>query len=506
MTPDELRRPWREGQPSTFLSRGVLGGLVALTWLLTLPRLVPSTFGDHGSFVSVAERLRAGDRLFVDVWDNKDPLFYYSLALVREITPYGDMLLEIAWLALASAATVGIARVVGVPGRGATLTGWVVTPVLLTGAAYTPGMTHLPGIAVTLLIFACALHGKWQSAGALMAILLLLKLILIPIALVLALSVAAWPPQPLGRLGRAFLTFLGTAALFMGLLVLRGESHGYLSTQLGNVHYAGGSVAESRWGESVGHLLRVAPINAWGGALTILASIVALTIIGAPARSPLGDRSSARTVLWRAVVASLATAIMVLGLTGLWIHHLQVLYVPGVLSLLLLATWPAIYSLGAVRVTTSLLLFGYLIGGAVHPYWYLEDVRTAGSRLTSLAGPSSEARELLKLAPKGDYARLGTNDIGAHARGLESWTLACRNFQQYPFDPPSSLEDVTACLRSVDAVIVSSSLAPEPSQPSWNSFVARARDSLDRYFTCKRTGFGRVCTRGLSSSLGRQPG
>ena len=52
---------------------------VVLAWVVALPRLVPSTFGDHGTFVSVAERLLAGDRLYVDVWDNKDPLFYLSL-------------------------------------------------------------------------------------------------------------------------------------------------------------------------------------------------------------------------------------------------------------------------------------------------------------------------------------------------------------------------------------------------------------------------------------------
>src|SRR5690242_21618277 len=48
--------------------------LVVIAWAVALPRLVPSTFGDHGTYASVAERLIAGDRLYVDVWDNKDPL------------------------------------------------------------------------------------------------------------------------------------------------------------------------------------------------------------------------------------------------------------------------------------------------------------------------------------------------------------------------------------------------------------------------------------------------
>ena len=71
---------------------------VVIAWAVALPRLVPSTFGDHGTYASVAERLIAGDRLYVDVWDNKDPLFYYALALGRLVSPLADVALEILWV------------------------------------------------------------------------------------------------------------------------------------------------------------------------------------------------------------------------------------------------------------------------------------------------------------------------------------------------------------------------------------------------------------------------
>ena len=53
------------------------GGYAAL---LVVVRGRPSLESDAGIFLSVAGRLLDGDRLYVDVLDNKDPLFYYSHA------------------------------------------------------------------------------------------------------------------------------------------------------------------------------------------------------------------------------------------------------------------------------------------------------------------------------------------------------------------------------------------------------------------------------------------
>src|SRR4029453_4429418 len=41
----------------------------------------PTTNSDTGIFLSVAGRLLDGDRLYRDVFDNKDPLFYFSQSL-----------------------------------------------------------------------------------------------------------------------------------------------------------------------------------------------------------------------------------------------------------------------------------------------------------------------------------------------------------------------------------------------------------------------------------------
>ena len=67
----------------------VVSVLVTLTWLLlalfTIPRAISRDVGDYGFFTGIAERLRAGDVLYVQVWDNKDPLVFYALAMARTL-------------------------------------------------------------------------------------------------------------------------------------------------------------------------------------------------------------------------------------------------------------------------------------------------------------------------------------------------------------------------------------------------------------------------------------
>ena len=61
---------------------GVAVGVLALGLglVLVLLRGDPYVASDQGVFLSVAGRMLDGDRLYSDVLDNKDPLFYYTYA------------------------------------------------------------------------------------------------------------------------------------------------------------------------------------------------------------------------------------------------------------------------------------------------------------------------------------------------------------------------------------------------------------------------------------------
>jgi hypothetical protein len=464
---------------------------VLSAWLAAGPRLVPSSAGDHGTFVSVAERLRAGDRLYADVWDNKDPLFYYLLALARSVSEHGDLLLEAAWLVVACTACHRLAHVIGLPGRQCVVVAWAAVPLLLTGSAYTAGLTHLPAIALSLCVLAAGLDRRWVLAGTCLSLVVLLKLVLVPLALLL-LVLAWWRDRRLAAALRVAVGVTLVLAPASAVMAARGELDGYLNMLLSNVDYAqGDGLVTSRWGSTVGHLLRVAPEDGTGGTVTTAAGILlVLLIVG------IGSGEKDARLLHRAAATTLGLAVLTLAATGLWPGHAQVLYVPGVLVTLALAAHLARHVGGtSLRATAILVLAAFVIGGAPHPVAYVDSIRTVGRSMRSLEGPSEPARALLETATTGRYARLGSNDLEAHARGLGAWQLACPRFHQYPFDPPTTFDDTVDCLHRADAVIVSRSFVPLDGHEHWNLFVQRARTELDRDFRCRATHFGELCTK-----------
>ncbi len=77
------------------------GLLLVITWVvviaITVPQaqsIGPQPNGDYGFFTAVAERLVAGDRLYVDIWDNKDTLFNGFVTLSSLVNPVLPFVLD----------------------------------------------------------------------------------------------------------------------------------------------------------------------------------------------------------------------------------------------------------------------------------------------------------------------------------------------------------------------------------------------------------------------------
>ena len=230
-------------------SLAVLGTF--LTWCLVLPRLVPGTVGDHGTYASVAERILAGDRLYVDVSANKDPLFYNLLALGRLLSPLADVALEVLWVLAAGLAVLVLARSVSVRQTVAAVIAFAGVPLVLTGAAYEPGMTHLPGVALTLVSLALAARSRWYLAGGIVVAVFFAKLILVPVAVVALVGVAAHRRAWADLLRAAAAAVVGTLA-GVGALWARGELQGWIDSFGYNARYARGELTESRYGGGIG--------------------------------------------------------------------------------------------------------------------------------------------------------------------------------------------------------------------------------------------------------------
>ncbi|MGB3571044.1 MAG: hypothetical protein WBA01_03315, partial [Phormidesmis sp.] len=128
------------------VNRVIIGLMMATFFSICFTsRLIPAPFVDRAVFVSVAEYLLSGDRLYTDVYENKDPLFFYAVAVQRLLGPAAEYLFELLLIAVSAVSAYAIACVAdraGISDRvrsGKVLL--IAVPLLLTGVFWLPGYT-----------------------------------------------------------------------------------------------------------------------------------------------------------------------------------------------------------------------------------------------------------------------------------------------------------------------------------------------------------------------------
>lgn len=476
----------------------MFAGLVAvlLVWVALLPRITPVVESDRGIFVSVAARLLDGDRLYNDVWDNKDPFFYYTVLPGRIFGPVADTMAEMAWLVVACLSISAIVKSETTPVLRLVVA-FLATPVILTANAYLPGYTELPGVAVCLAVAALALRRRPFLAGILVGVLIYLKLIYLPVALVLAVSQLVFQ-----RDVRGLARFTGGGLLSAGIgavtLIAQGEFKAYLHALTMNVQYATGPIVGGPWA-ALGHLELAMTRSSEIEIATAAVIVVGVVLLAKLKRIELDPAQ--KQLVWLSALATMS-CLAVLAVTGLWEHHALLLHVPALLALSLLATVTG----NAVRPQTQdrrmqvksallsaaavVLLIGVpAVPNLVRAWHGLPGVWAKDT------GQPPEARALLMLGPGGEYARLGENDDEGHAAGLpSSWDLACPRFHQYPFESTAVLNDVLQCAAQSPVLVVSPSLAPETGWADWNNFVSATEQLIATRYECRRSAQIRVCT------------
>lgn len=464
--------------------------LVILAWILVLARAIPGRDGDRGVFASMAERLAAGDVLYVDSWDNKEPLFYLTLALGRLVAPQMDVLIEVLWLLLGALSAWAILRSQNVSGPMAALVGLGLAPLVITGPVYLAGFSHLPGIVLVLASYALLANGRTTWAGVLLPVLIAFKVVMVPlvvaVVLVWVLRRQDWSAFRQYGVGAAL-----SGVALVGLLALRGELVGFFELLVSNVGYSQSPISDAY---QVPLWVHLEPVMS-GPAVAILSgSILALAITRLAA-------TRAATELWWVTTATLVASLAVVAASGLWPHHGQVLYVPAVLALLLLtAAIPKARDLTAVSVVLSLAA-AVMLSGAPSLRATVDSVLSARSTWLDLSRTAASTSALLAIAPDGgSYARLGKNTDDSHAQGLREFSHPCHQWVQYTYDIPSTLENLPDCLPAVDYIIVDKGLVLEEGQENWNRFVTRSEDVLASDFTCTPFDWGRLC---VNNRVGR---
>lgn len=451
---------------------------------------------DRGVFVSTAERMVAGDRLYVDVWDNKDPVFYYLMAAGRLVSPLMDYVLEVGWLAVVAVATYALARRVS----GATLPAVLAAAtglVAVTGAAYIAGYTYLPGTALVLVVAALTADRRDVWVGVAFGVLLFTKPMMAPLALV-ALAPWWWRTRSVRSVGRMAAGLAPVAVAFVVLLAARGELGGWVAAQLDNVGYSQQRLRDNGQNPVIDHLSRV--IGAHEIVMLALLTVVGVAIVWWSRRRADAASRDAATL----AVAMLATAVMsvlVIAATGLGPWHNQLIQPAAVQAAALLAV-PAAWLLQRPVTAVACLLLapiaGWALGGAATVSDYRDSARFYRGSIGVLLQVPADAQSILALGPTGTYARLGGEYDDGHAHGLGGWRLACPRFHQYFFQPASTLQPVLACVATAPVVLVSPTFAPRPADmqtPDWNAFVQQGEELLAADYDCVAHEGFRLCTR-----------
>jgi hypothetical protein len=459
--------------------------------LLVFLRGTPAVKDDQGIFLSVIGRLLAGDRLYVDVFDNKDPLFFYTGAIAVWLVGWvGLSALDAIWLALGAISMAGLFRAIGAP-RLLAAAAFLVYPLLLTGSWYYAGFSMLAALAFAPLVGWLWARDRWLEAGVALGLALgfKLNLALVLVAVPVALLVLDRPGSVRAALLRAAAGAAAVVGALAVVLAVRGELGGYLTMQVDNVGYSSHVLEYSgRRGGVLGHLevvTRETHHTPRTVGLFLAAVAAAVWMLVRVVRSK--DTVSATTLLAGMVLTTSAACFVTLALTAAWVHHLQMLAVPETFAAIYLAALvaPAVRRAGprVVVLAGMLAVILWLFGAA--------DTSSApsGPRSTWWSdrdSPSAQALEAaadrrLPTAGHVTYARFGRDDDDGHGLFLDDrFELACPRFHQH-----LHTADYGAILRCIgrhrpQLVLVGSGFGYDPEAPArWNTF-ARESEALLR--------------------------
>ena len=472
--------------------------LAVPVWIVVARSAVLSRVVDGGIFLSVSAGIADGLRLYEQVWDNKDPLFFGLMAIPMAVAPSLAFFMDVLWIALAGLGAGLVARSVMNADR-ALFVGLVAAPLLMLGPSYVPGWTNTPGTALVLLTLGLFAHRLPITAGLAAGLLAFVKLPVWPIAvagLALALIFA-----PLRRAAaRALVSMFAAMGVLVLVLALLGWLSGAVDAIGRNRQYAVDVANYFGFEASVtGRLTRA--LGDWPGAVTWSAAIAVIVVllIGGLWLASSRVRSDERLLLAAWALVSWVGTIGVLVLTYVWPHHIQALALPTVMSVIVFA------AIVPARWFFPVFIVWTVAGAAVFSGW--GSVRAAqdawNQRSMSFDAKVAEIDEvpldarLLASVPESDFtfARLGSNDDrGFLGAARADATLACPQFHLYDFSPPEAFAEALECIQGVDVVLLTDAFTVFGGS-SRAPFAQPVLDYVGVNFTCLRVDDRQVCTR-----------
>ncbi|MHB2166110.1 hypothetical protein [Alsobacter sp. R-9] len=460
---------------------------------MLVPLMVPSTGGDRGIFVSVAQRLLAGDRLYIDVYDNKEPLFYYFVATQRIGGGVSEFITELILFVTCSFIVNDMMKQAGL-GSFRIIVAFAGVPVVLAGAYYIPGGGYLPGVVLALAAASLALRGRAMAAGCLIGVLAFVKILYAPVAAAVVLVFVHGSGAGVTRVIAGVMIATIAACL---LLAVRGELIPFIDVIVGNVRYSGNETILQATGflkSTFAHLTRVDSVSL----LMLVGMAVSCAWLGLIwGRRPGESAQAGPAVIALGALSAITAGLGVLAVTAMWNFHFQLLYFGGVLALVA-ASWPLglLWERYSWAATFVLLYCAFVLAAGYKPVHVVKRMAEFPAQLRALRTTSPEADALNSLGPPGRYARLGGTDDGRHAWQTERWILQCPRFHQYYFEPAAILERVFDCASGADHLLIGKTLVKKDDEPeAWQRFVDRVEDLVRRNYDCTVVQGVRACRR-----------
>lgn len=431
---------------------------------LTLPRFYAS---DSGVFYAVFDRLARGDRLYADVFDHKDPLFYlFYTASYALLGIAGPMLWETCLTLGGLALAVLVGRLAGLGLAGQAIAALGFAGFFVHPAAYFPIHSNHQALTLALAALALGLARRDWLAGALMGAVLLSKLTHALFLPALALCILAFDPQPPSRASLARLLRMGAAALgvialgTLGLLAV-GSLPGYLDALQVNVRYQAqyDRIQALYWPGTPGSPLEMIREQMSPALLGVNAALLLSALAAAlwPRRLDPGARARA-TLLAASGLAAANAAALILDSSYAWPHYYEVLALPALIA-----------AIAGLAAGAGRWLRGWVAPAAVAGYVAVAALSGALSPAPSHIGWAEGQRssdeqeaylqpcivEQMQASGATTFASTGGNRAVQAARLVPPGArLVCRAFYQFPWFSGTVLDEFLTCVASQQPEII----------------------------------------------------
>jgi hypothetical protein len=467
---------------------------------ISLLGMVISQSEDMGVFITVSSLIGKGYRLYADVFDIKDPLFFYSLALVQKFFGITGMYLFDAFItALALPLSYRIALKLQINKNLGFLASCLFF-LSLTGLYGSSLRSQILGIVLLLYLVIKLIDEKWNAVGFLLSLILFTKMPFFLIAFSMSASVF-FLKFTLNRLKSVIISSGLTTIIVLTILQIRGEFIGYIEMVKENFLYS--SNYQIIAGQQEGILGHFA---IWNGSEKRFTSFLICLLTILYLRKDINRKNSKLFLL--ALGANLGTAGFLL-LTALWPHHLQIISFYILFDLLALLSTVDGSKLNQmpfkskqtklqedkrtglnIKVAAALLSLIALMSNSGWVFPLKSEMPTHSYVNFSWSKPTeiSMLESIEKVIPLGGrFARLGMNDDTGFGAFIDAkWKLTCERFMIGGSESQKTINSFLTCLRSEpDIILTSPFYVSQKNRPgTYGDYFVQSQKILSSLFYC----------------------